>query len=93
MSRCDKKKHNDKMSVCIHLQTPTETKYVVEVLLRCSTESCRKAPKADPHPPPSGDKGDMQVCLLVCDKHDILDYTILKMKLLTLQACCCMNQV
>ncbi|KAL5486646.1 hypothetical protein EMCRGX_G019154 [Ephydatia muelleri] len=39
----------------------TETIYVVEVLLCCSTESCRNAPKNPPRPPPSGDTGELQV--------------------------------
>ena len=34
---------------------------MVEVLLRCSTESCRNAPKTAPRPPSPGDKGEMQV--------------------------------
>ena len=43
------------------LQMQSEAVYAVEVLLCCSTESCRGAPKAAPKPPPSGDKGEMQV--------------------------------
>ena len=35
--------------------------YVAEVLLRCSTESCKAVPKMEPRPPPPDDKGEMQV--------------------------------
>ena len=42
-------------------QNPMETIYVVEVLLHCSTESCRNAAKVPPRPAPPGDKGEMQV--------------------------------
>ena len=43
------------------LQMQSEAVYAVEVLLCCSTESCKGAPKAPPKPPPPGDKGEMQV--------------------------------
>jgi ATP-dependent RNA helicase DOB1 len=46
------KKANQKMQ--------SEAVYAVEVLLCCSTESCKGAPKAPPKPPPPGDKGEMQ---------------------------------
>ena len=39
----------------------SEAVYAVEVLLCCSAESCKRAPKEPPKPPPSGDKGEMQV--------------------------------
>lgn len=42
-------------------QKGTDFVYVVEVLIRCSTESCKTAPKIAPLPPPPGDKGEMQV--------------------------------
>jgi len=38
----------------------SETLYIAELLLLCSTETCRN-PRAPPHPPPPGDKGEMQV--------------------------------
>ena len=34
---------------------------MVEVLMLCSSESCKAAPRIDPHPPPPDDKGEMQV--------------------------------
>lgn len=42
-------------------QMQSEAVYAVEVLLCCSTDSCRGAPKAAPKPPLPGDKGEMQV--------------------------------
>ena len=57
--------------VCVHVhmllrgvcvpQHQSEAVYAVEVLLCCSTDSCRGAPKTPPKPPPSEDKGEMQV--------------------------------
>ena len=47
--------------VFVTLQMQSEAVYAVEVLLCCSTESCKRAPKEPPKPPPSGDKGEMQV--------------------------------
>ena len=35
------------------------------MLLCCSTESCRNAPRSPPHPPPPGDKGEMQVVPII----------------------------
>ena len=46
-------------------QFQSEAVYAVEVLLCCSTESCRGAPKVPPKPPPPGDKGEMQVRVLI----------------------------
>ena len=45
------------------LQMQSEAVYAVEVLLCCSTESCKGAPREPPKPPPLGDKGEMQVCI------------------------------
>ena len=48
-------------SVIPSSQNAAETVYIAEVMLCCSSESCRNAPKAPPRPPPPGDKGEMQV--------------------------------
>ena len=46
-----------------HTQNASETLYIAELLLCCSTETCRNS-RAAPHPPPPGDKGEMQVWYL-----------------------------
>ena len=51
--------------VVFSLQNAVETIYIAEVLLCCSTESCRDAPRSPPHPPPPGDKGEMQVVPII----------------------------
>ena len=57
---------NGGRSVCLSLsQMQSEAVYAVEVLLCCSSESCKGAPKEPPKPPPPGDKGEMQVCSII----------------------------
>lgn len=46
-------------------QNAVETIYIAEVLLCCSSESCRNAPRTPPHPPKPGDKGEMQVVPII----------------------------
>ena len=60
----------------------------MEVLLCCSTESCRNSPKVPPRPPQSGDKGEMQVRSTFI--YILLLVAYIKMLLyLYLHLCCC----
>ena len=47
------------------MQNAVETIYIAEVLLCCSSESCRNAPRMPPHPPQPDDKGEMQVVPII----------------------------